>query len=143
MSKLQESGTPWMHCGIAKADTRFRKPYGRTRAVALDYIHAVGIKHLAVHVQEDWQLSPRAHHPRYGSCNRSLRTSRFFRSGNTSSHTQNRSPSSSNPRELLLTIPSLNTISLCRRVHPCGNHSRVLPSRWQGTRCKACCERVG
>jgi hypothetical protein len=35
MSKLRESGTPWMHCDIAKADTRLENSYGRTRAVAL------------------------------------------------------------------------------------------------------------
>jgi hypothetical protein len=63
MSKRQESGTHWMHCDIAKTDTRLRDPYGSNRAVALHYLHAVRIKHLAVHFQEDWHLSPRAHHP--------------------------------------------------------------------------------
>ena len=63
MSKLQESGTPWMHCGIAKASTQLRSPFGKTRAVALEDLHAERVKHLAVHVQKDWHLSTRDYYP--------------------------------------------------------------------------------
>ena len=62
MSKLQESGTLWMRCDIAKASTQLRSPFGKTRAVALEDLHAERVKHLAVHVQKDWHLSTRDHY---------------------------------------------------------------------------------